>query len=512
MDMNNKKIIIVILAAVLGVGFLLGIWLVPCKRIELAGINSDIQVLRNEVSILSEEIKTPCRTDSPAGNTTQAKKFFEQGNIEKASLYFGNAIHKSPENWVVLQEYINSVLLWSEQKQVSGEHAKAVEALDELELFLKARAFHIGADDIGKLETFLDQLAEQKRTLATIAGEQQHNNAVIQTRKLIDESERLLKRGHQKNLDKAESFAAFFGELTDKLSTLQTIGELPETSEKLNETADALIQRLDKVGLLMDATVLHQQLDELLDSVQKASESKLAPYYLSIAQSTVQQLALLQPKIHKQLALNPKAYKYYTKQIESDIQRLDDMIAHVASFKSQTIWSSLKKQRSEFKALYKAIPETKCNVPSNLKGKGICHNLIAETMEIRRYILEKMQMLRSPEYVEKARKLISEIEEALLEWQKKQRKGYEKWAVKKVKTFHDKSKSQLDITTNTNEYMIREGLRGNLGRIDTRYLSIPGSTLYNEVFSIFYNELEDEQKINLSAEMAIMLKFTLEEF
>jgi len=87
---------------------------------------------------------------------------------------------------------------------------------------------------------------------------------------------------------------------------------------------------------------------------------------------------------------------------------------------------------------------------------------------------------------------------------------YEEWAVNRIKKFWNDYKNELGL--GTNEEKIHDELINRLGNIDVRYLSTPGMTLYNEVFSKFYAELEDEQKISVSSKMALRSKRLLSDF
>jgi hypothetical protein len=114
------------------------------------------------------------------------------------------------------------------------------------------------------------------------------------------------------------------------------------------------------------------------------------------------------------------------------------------------------------------------------------------------------------EYLEKAQALMEQVNSQIAYWQNEQRHRYEQWAVERIKNFYSFFQSELGM--GTDELRVYQGIIHHLGSIDTRYLSTPALTGYNEAFNMFYAELSNERKIPLSSAMTLKEKKPLSDF
>jgi hypothetical protein len=84
------------------------------------------------------------------------------------------------------------------------------------------------------------------------------------------------------------------------------------------------------------------------------------------------------------------------------------------------------------------------------------------------------------------------------------------WAIDRIQYLYNNYRNQLG--TGTDEEVVYAAMIDLLGDIDTRYLSTPTMTAYNEVFQKFYAELNDKQKILLSSRITLITKTPLSNF
>lgn len=114
------------------------------------------------------------------------------------------------------------------------------------------------------------------------------------------------------------------------------------------------------------------------------------------------------------------------------------------------------------------------------------------------------------EFLEKARALMEKVNTTIENAQKRQLRLYEQWAIRRISDFYQSYQNELGMGTDVNR--VYQGILTYLGDLDTKYLSTPAQTAYNEAFNMFYAELNNEQKIPLSAEITLKKKKPLTDF
>jgi hypothetical protein len=228
-----------------------------------------------------------------------------------------------------------------------------------------------------------------------------------------------------------------------------------------------------------------QQINTLLKKVKaESTESPLILYYLTLIDSLLNQFVLIAPDTQEmQLQL-----VNFSKELESVKENL-------AKTHSQAVWHDIDK-----------LISTQLVIDKDSKAQ----DAIVKLVQLRQLFAEKANGLTSLEFLEKAKALRDQIEKAIVDWQNKQMDNYNQFAIKRIKNLYDSYKNQLGI--NTDEEIVYNATIELLGLIDTRYLSTPAMTGYNEVFGKFYAELGDEQKISLSSEMTLKQKKPLTDF
>ncbi len=122
----------------------------------------------------------------------------------------------------------------------------------------------------------------------------------------------------------------------------------------------------------------------------------------------------------------------------------------------------------------------------------------------------KMADMSDSEAAGKVDEIVAETNKMITQWKTEQLRRYEEWAVTTVKKFYESYKGELGA--GTDEDKVYNQLISALGGVDTRYLSIAGTRCYMEVFDLFYKELNNKHKIELTARMALKNKKSLDHF
>ena len=502
-------------------------------RQELSETRSEVKTLQDKIDFLSNELKALSQTILPETVLIQAKNLVEQGKIAQASLYFSNAIHKAPTNWDIIKQYTQSILQWSDKQQKVGEFQKVLEVLNEIETFLRSRVSYLALTDIKQLETMLQKIKLLKQSITLKRTQQQHQATLTHAQTLFNESQNLIKKPFPTEIATLSNYLAV---LTDKQRNLQLMmsqpvvqnflsvqaenclvhdkiipetlmidkrGELKNKFPKSNECVSGSKQihiqsvianleaKIDQVQTALQASSFIIQIQALVETAQQKSlSSKMGLYYLNGAQSLFQQLILFQPTLPS----------LFVEKIKNLSKALETISVEIARRQSQPIFAQIKAQKSQIEAFF--------SVTTDLK----CQEAMTYLADFKQYLVEKMMLLTASEMMETTQAYLKQSEKALAKWQTEQVRRYEQWAIEKIKHLYDQHSEQLSSFTDTDELIIYEETKSHLGIINTRYLSSAAATAYNEVFSQFYRELDDEQKIALTAEMTLMPKCTLSDF
>ncbi|MEN8220496.1 MAG: hypothetical protein ABFS56_29930 [Pseudomonadota bacterium] len=104
--------------------------------------------------------------------------------------------------------------------------------------------------------------------------------------------------------------------------------------------------------------------------------------------------------------------------------------------------------------------------------------------KFRQLLAEKASKLSSVEILEKAQARMEEVNNQIANWQAKQTRKYEQWAINQITTFYNTYQDELGA--GTDEDRVYFGIIKFLSNIDIRYLSTPAQTAYNEAFQKFY--------------------------
>lgn len=312
--------------------------------------------------------------------------------------------------WQVLQRYQQSVLQYCHKLIEKGDLETALQMLADMDNFLRAQTAHLTVAHIEQLQQTLAEIAQLRQTTTTA--------------------------------------------LTEKQPKAQDVEK-----SQTDEAVATLTQRVENFLTL---------------ATHEPANSEFTFYYLTSAQSILQQLVLL--------ASDVESVKIQAAKLSENLEKTKQTISRN---QSKAVWDEIKKGLD-------AIPVT---------GVGKAEDILQSWLKRRQFLAERVNKLTFPEFLQQAQSDMEHINSEINNWQAEQQRRYDRWAIAQIESFYSLFKVQ---GKNTDPAL--------LGKIDTRYISFPTNAAYNEVFSTYYGKLDSDQKIAISSQMTLMKKQKLSDF
>lgn len=466
--------------------------------VSLKQFQGEIRALQDQFTSLRQELAKKTGIiikDSPINPDTTlatADELIKQGQLGKATLYFSNALSQFPGDLNTIEHYQQSILEYCQQLHQQGDDETVLNILADMDVFIRTQATTVKVQALDKLATTLASIAAFRETVTTakVAKDRDETSQLIKS--LLISTDQLFQ---QTPTQAVSSITAYLDNLKNNLLTLQSVdnstlqaSELTEVNnriEQLKQTSAAFEQQLIVLQQQSVVSSLVEQTKALIKKAQnEPPNSHLILYYLTLVDSLINQLVLSAPDTEEMKT-----------QIAQFSKELDLAKTNLAKAQSQVIWDEIEKTATE---QLKIAKDTKAQ------------DAIVKLAQLRQFFAEKSSGLTSLEFLEKAKALREKIEITLAEWQNQQVHSYNVWAIDRIQYLYNNYKNQLG--TGTDEEVVYAAMIDLLGDIDTRYLSTPTMTAYNEVFQKFYAELNDKQKILLSSRMTLITKIPLSNF
>jgi len=466
--------------------------------ISLHQVQDEMRVLQSNFSTLTVELakKTGITFQQSNFNLEAAlaktDALIQQGELAKAALYFSNTLAQSPNHFQTIEHYQQTVLAYCQQLNQQGNYEMVLDILTDMDNFLRMQAMAIKPQFIDKLEKILTEIADFRQTVETANTTRNNEETLKFVRELINNSGQLLKQQPKPDIS---NMTEYLEKLKDKLLTLQSIDTnifqktelvtLNNTTKQLSDKIASVEPQLAVIQKQSMVSEFVQQINTLFKKVKaESTESPLILYYLTLIDSLLNQLVLIAPDTQEMQI-----------QLANFSKELDLVKENLAKTHSQAVWHDIEK-----------LISTQLVIDKDSKAQ----DAIIKLVQLRQLFAEKANGLTSLEFLEKAKALRDQIENAIVDWQNKQVHKYNQFAIGRIKNLYESYKNQLGA--NTDEEIVYNATIELLGLIDTRYLSTAAMTGYNEVFGKFYAELDDEQKISLSSEMTLKTKKPLTDF
>jgi len=411
--MMRILLILVLLTVSAGAGFVVGTGKVNLPIVQK--MIAQVENMQNELKLLKTELaKKTGIVILPETQTVDIALTQAESLIQRGQLadaaLYFSNAWANKPEWQVLQRYQRSVLQYSRQLIEKGELEQALQMLADMDNFLRAQTAHLTVPEIEQLQQILSEISELKQTTETTLAEKQ-----------------------------------------------------PKAQEVEKSQTDEAV-----------ATLTRRVEYFLTQATNEPANSEFTFYYLTSAQSILQQLVLL--------ASDVESVKTLVAQLSENLEKTKQTILHNQS----------KAALDEINKGLEAIPVTEV---------GKAEDILQQWLKRRQFLVERGNKLTSPEFLQQAQQVMEKINTEISNWQTEQQRRYDRWAILQIESFYKIFKEQGKNTD-----------PGFLGEIDTRYLSFPTNAAYNEVFSAYYGKLDSEQKIAISSQMMLMRKQKLSRF
>lgn len=245
-----------------------------------------------------------------------------------------------------------------------------------------------------------------------------------------------------------------------------------ETASKLLEKSSTVAEP-EKTPVHTEMSLQQRAENFLNQAVQEPNNSELTLYYLTAAQSVVQQMVL---------SATDENAKVEAAQLSEQLEKTKQTIS---SHQSKAVWDEINQGLEVI-----AVTEV-----------GKAEDILQQWLKRRQFLAERMNKLTAPEFLRQAQEVMEKINSEINQWQTEQQRRYDRWAMSQIEAFFNQFKQQGKDTD-----------LGFLGEIDTRYLSFPTTAAYNEVFGAYYGKLDTERKIAASAQLMLARKQKLSRF
>lgn len=409
-------------------------------------------------------------------NTTQdafdlGVSALQKGDILLSTMYFANALANSPGNMDIIGQYVEVILNWAE----SRAGIDAMGYMNSLDNFLNNQVVLVSPSEIPGLLVMMEKVAAARENIS----ERLTQENGLGKEKPLDIAKNVQTEEIQKLIEKAR-LSKSVSEHLDSL--LHILGELPESGVEA-ET----IETEYRVGLTV-SSLIHQVRQFIKLGSEKKTELQL--HFFNAAESSLQQAVGMSANL-------PGIYLAELEQLKTE---LDKSISLISRNRSK---DALEAIEARFKKLN--LPNYRM---SSIKANSVLKG-IAETMQD---IGPYAQFITEPDHVVEFRKIMDSIQTAQVLWQEEQLARYNQWAIKNIERAVANIKKDDAFYKRTDKEKVAKNLRANFAEIDTRLLNFGAMQCFNEVFSYYYNMLDEEQKQELSKNIAFWSKQKLEDF
>lgn len=464
------------------------------KISELANKNSrSVELLSNNLKDIEASLKTQKpidesikvkqaedKTDGKAAKAAfdKARSLWSKGDIHGAEIYFSYAIAKDPNNPNYLEGYSKTAIDWCRQRKTTEDKQTAIFLLENLGEFLRSHSSDLDIKHLNRIQKLLKILRNEKEELLAGLKQGRYQNS-------INKSETLLSRPMPRDLNGLENY---YIEVSEALENISNIS-LQAPDSKTESISLLLDKKINEIESIRDAFILIEQAKDLLKvNITGLKVNSAQSAYLMRAIDTVDRL----------ISFKSIDIKLIVKEIDDLVPRLDNQIQTLNKRMGKKILHELTRSKEKIEGLYSISPEQKCN------------DAIATLTDFLRVCEYRISEINDRGIFNKAQGIIDTTNNAIAQWRGQQILYYEKWVMGKVKEFYQSQKDNNGIGGDKDELYNR--FISVYGDIDTRYLSMAGARAYNEVFEFFYKELNKDQKIELTAKIAVGEKKRLGDF
>lgn len=452
-------------------------------RRSLSTLSADINDhITDRLKSLAGDIKETKGSSTGAGTGSaafeKAKSLWMEGDIFTAELYFRHAVEKEPENWNFVDTYSRAILAWC--KGIKEDEAKktVLPVLRNLEAFLRNQASFLQLGDLMKLKNLLGTVVQTRDRLEIDLEKQETDRALVKARGLLSRTQPADISGLERLHGELGLVKAFLRER-----------DLDKSGGDGQNILTSLDQKIAEVEAGRQALDLVRQAEDLLNSAEKAAlPVSVRTSYMTTALTVINQLMAHESQLDQGAG----------ETVQKLMSRLQAVSGSIARKRAEAVLKELTNETDKNNAYFTVHPDR------------MCAEAIERLTYLARLCENRLTEINDPEASDRILEMLSRIHTAIARWKDRQLHRYEKWAVVKIRDFYETGLKEENGMKREDDLYSR--FVSTFGDIDTRYLSFASARTYTEIFDLFYKELSDKQKIELTADIALMDKRELHSF
>ncbi len=398
----------------------------------------------------------------------KAVKFTSEKQYQTAGIYYGNALALDPDNVTILNAYTNAVIEWVSSRQKQGDYDSAQQTLSDYIRYLYTFSAGLpieGADYL--VSTFWTLTDYQTRLSQEAEGRKLQLNSMQKK-----ELEKNIYEELNTPLTDNESF------LTDEFRKTQLMFvQWQRVAPDDIYLTDLLNKRLSQIADNVEAMSLLKYGEENMQNSKQADG--ISPYYAaSELYITNQRLINLKTSLIQSIA----------SRVDKFGKDLDALSGAITSDSAKTSWDRANKRKTDVTA--------SANKAATKEAAIKIWSGFAEEVAL------ELPRTANPAYSAQMRSLLSETNQKIATLRDDQMREYEKWSLQKIRTMYDHYNNEVGMLSGGDaaKKRIMGGMKDYLCPVDTRYLSMAGMKLYNDIFDFFNKELDREMRISLAVQ------------
>lgn len=414
-----------------------------------------------------------------------AENFASIGKIKEASYYYSIACFFDKENNTYLKKYINKIIEWADRNIKSSKPELAIRILSDTERFLYSNISLINPNSIDDILSLILKIDKKIKDANTIITKTSSIKGINSLKQALEETSKILTAPIPDGLDNIINYQMKLQTLSGQLMKYYSQNQ----DEKTFIAIKNLSLRINEVQPKEEAERILVKGNKVLERVNK--EKKYDYIHIEEAVLIKQRLHFLSFSASNDLR---RRINTYNKKVDEIISKSTQLIGNKA----------IKILQNKYNAVKVTLIKHETNAEKALSSlHNIQNTIIAESSKITD--IENLKAIKE---------LLYNIEKEINEWKNIQQVRYEKWAINTIIKFNNVYKDELGLLGSGRETKERIfiGLVDYLCPIDLKYLTVPGIRAYTEIFDFYYEELDRDQRLDLSNKFINCDKKLLKEF
>lgn len=448
-----------------------------------AQITEELKSLSDRLDVI-EKRETIFKNGAKAA-FDKAQNLADLNNMQEAGFYYALACTFDPQEGLYLYGYVKAVLNWADRKIKSGRPELALRALADMERFLYSNTSLIFPQNIESAANLLKEIKLKSNEASKAAFNKTYNADLDSIKEVLAESESLLLMDIPNGLDNVTAYLTKLQTVSGKLMMFYSA----EQNEDVFLMMKNIASRISETSGREEAERILKKGNELLQIV--STDKSMGSFHIDEAVMINQRLSVLSFGASADLK----------RRIDIFRNNLEKVVLSASKISGNSVIAKLK---TKYESVIKTLN----------KDQTKAEKALSMLYEIQNEVVAESTKIIDTETLQEMKKLVADINATIDTWRNIQNSNYEKWAIKTVIKFNEVYKNELGMlgSGRDTKNRIYLGMKDYLCSIDLKYLNVPGLRAYSEVFDFYYNELDRDQRLELSAEFVNCDKKALSEF